>query len=91
MLTRDLPQYYLDSENTGDEELIYIASKSGSMNACRNDGGIVSTPYGAYAIALFTKEFMDSLYYDDHESYRFGGKVTRLMFDNYISLKGKFK
>ncbi len=39
MLTRDLPQYYLDSENTGDEELIYIASKSGSMNACRNDGG----------------------------------------------------
>ncbi|NMA87243.1 MAG: serine hydrolase [Tissierellia bacterium] len=91
MLTRDLPQYYLDSENTGDEELIYIASKSGSMNACRNDGGIVSTPYGAYAIALFTKEFADSLYYNDHESYRFGGKVSRLIFDNFISLKGKLK
>lgn len=91
MLTRDLPQYYLDSENTGDEELIYIASKSGSMNACRNDGGIISTPYGAYTMALFTKEFVDSLYYNNHESFRFGGKVARLMFDNYLTLKGKFK
>lgn len=91
MLTRNFPQYYLDSENTGDEELIYIASKSGSMNACRNDGGIVSTPYGAYVMALFTKDFVDSLYYSDHESYRFGSKVSRLMFDNYLSLKGSFR
>lgn len=91
MLTRGLPQYYLDSENTGDEELIYIASKSGSMDACRNDGGIISTPYGGYVMSLFTKDFADNLYYNDHESLRFGGKVSRLMFDNYISLKGKFK
>ena len=68
MLTRNLPQYFLDSENTGDEELFSIASKSGSMDACRNDGGIVYTPYGGYVIALFTKEFVDNLYYNDHES-----------------------
>ena len=91
ILTRDLPQYFLDSENTGDEELFSIASKSGSMDACRNDGGIVYTPYGGYVIALFTKDFVDNLYYNDHESYRFGGKVSRLIFDQYLALKGKFK
>lgn len=91
MLTRNLPQYFLDSENTGDEELIYIASKSGSMDACRNDGGIVNTPGGGYVISLFTKEFVDNLYYNEHESYRFGGKVSRLMFDQFIGLGGSFK
>ncbi|MFA7412025.1 MAG: serine hydrolase [Tissierellaceae bacterium] len=91
MLTRNLPQYFLDSENTGDEELIYIASKSGSMDACRNDGGIVNTPGGGYVISLFTKEFVDNLYYNEHESYRFGGKISRLMFDQFITLGGSFK
>lgn len=91
ILTRDLPQYYLDSENTGDEEYIYIASKSGSMNSCRNDGGIIQTPYGGYVISIFTKDFVDNLYYNDHESYRFGGKISRLMFDQYIGLKGTFR
>lgn len=91
ILSRDLPQYFLDSENTGDEELFEIASKSGSMNACRNDGGLMYTPYGGYGVVVFTKDFQDSLYYSDHESYRFGAKVSRLLFDQYMSLEGKFK
>lgn len=91
MLTRAFPQYYLDSEDTGDEELIYIASKSGSMDACRNDGGIVSTPYGKYVVAIFTKNFKDPLYYVDHESTLFGAKVSRLLFDQYIGLGGRFR
>ena len=33
MLTHDFPQYYLDCEETGAPELIWVASKSGSMNA----------------------------------------------------------
>ncbi len=91
ILTRDLPPYFLNSEDTGDEELISIASKSGSMDACRNDGGIVYTPYGGYVISIFTKEFVDNLYYNDHESYRFGGKISRLMFDQYMAFKGSFR
>lgn len=91
ILTRDFPQYYLDSEDTGDEELIYIASKSGSMDACRNDGGIIHTPYGNYVLVLFTKLFKDPLYYSDHESFRFGPKASRLLFDQYLALKGRFK
>ena len=52
MLTKDFPQYYLDCEETGAPELLWVASKSGSMNACRNDGGIVHTPYGEYVLSL---------------------------------------
>ncbi len=90
MLTKNLPQYYLDSEDTGDEELIYVASKSGSMDAARNDGGIIHTPYGAYVLAIFTKKFKDPLYYNDHESYIYGSRASRLIFNQYLALKGTF-
>jgi len=90
MLVKDLPQCYLDSENTGDEELFTIASKSGSMNACRNDGGIIHTPYGDYVLVIFTKEFHDPLYYNEHESYYWGARVSRLIFDHYLAKEGRF-
>ncbi|PIE77069.1 MAG: serine hydrolase [Clostridiales bacterium] len=90
MLTKNLPQYYLDSEDTGDEELIYVASKSGSMDAARNDGGIIHTPYGAYVLTIFTKKFKDPLYYNDHESYIYGSRASRLIFNQYLALRGTF-
>ncbi|MFU0827132.1 MAG: Beta-lactamase [Lachnoclostridium sp.] len=90
-ITKYFPQYYLDSEDTGDEELIYVASKSGSMDACRNDGGIVSTPYGKYVIVLFNKNFTDSIYYPDHPATIFSAKVSRLIFDQYLTLQGRIK
>lgn len=88
MLTKNMA-HYLVPEDDG-EELIYIASKSGSMNACRNDGGIVYTPYGNYVVVIFTKEFSDPLYYNDHESYHFAARISRLLFDQYIARKGTF-
>lgn len=90
MLTKNLPPYYLDADNY-DEEIIYVASKSGSMNACRNDGGIVSTPYGKYVIVLFNRNFSDSQYYPDHPATVFGSKVSRLIFDQYLALEGRLK
>lgn len=90
MLTGNLPPYYLDADNY-DEEIIYVASKSGSMNACRNDGGIVSTPYGKYVIVLFNKNFSDSQYYPDHPATVFGSRVSRLIFDQYLALEGRLK
>jgi beta-lactamase class A len=90
MLTKNFPQYYLDSEDTGDEELVYVASKSGSMDASRNDGGIVYTPYGSYVLVIFTKKFKDPLYYNEHESYLYGSRASRLVFDQYLALKGTF-
>lgn len=90
MLTKSIPAYYLDPDNF-DEEIIYVASKSGSMNACRNDGGIVSTPYGKYVIVLFNKNFSDAMYYPEHPATVFGAKVSRLIFDQFIALEGRLK
>lgn len=90
MLTKRFPQALID-EDTFEEELIYVASKSGSMNACRNDGGIVSTPYGKYVIILFNKKFHDPVYYSNHSATEFGSRISRLIFDQYMALKGSFQ
>lgn len=91
MLTKNLPPYYLDPDNYIEDQIISIASKSGSMDACRNDGGIVFTPYGEYVIVLFHKNFGDNQYYQEHPAYVFGAKISRLIFDQYLALEGRLK
>ncbi len=91
MITKDFPVYFMDSEDTGEEELFYVSSKSGSMDACRNDGGIVHTPYGDYVIVLMNKNFSDNLYYPTHPATVYGARVSRLFFDQYLGLNGQFK
>ncbi|MEG0368859.1 MAG: serine hydrolase, partial [Hungatella sp.] len=88
MITKDFPPYYMDSDNT-DEVLIQVASKSGSMNACRNDGGIVYTPYGAYVIVMMHKDFSDAMYYPAHPATVFGARVSRMILDQYLALEGR--
>ena len=89
MLTHDFPQFYLDCEETGEPELIWVASKSGSMNACRNDGGIVHTPYGEYVIVLMNKDFHDIIEYNDHPSMVYGARVSRMILDQILACEGK--
>lgn len=89
MLTKYLPQYYMDPDNY-EEELFFVASKSGSMNACRNDGGIVSTPYGKYVIVMLHKDFHDKMYYQEHPAIVFGAKISRLVFDQFLAKEGCF-
>ena len=89
MITRDFPPVYMDSDNT-DEILISVASKSGSMDACRNDGGIVFTPYGPYVIVMFHKEFSDAMYYPAHPATVFGARVSRMILDQFLALEGRF-
>ncbi len=93
MITKDFPQYYLSGDDSiaGEEEQVSVASKSGSMNACRNDGGIVYTPYGEYVIVMFNKEFHDPLYYAGHEATMYGARVSRMVFDQFFALKGKME
>ncbi|MBE5994077.1 MAG: serine hydrolase [Paenibacillaceae bacterium] len=89
MITKDFPPFYMDSDNT-DEILISVASKSGSMDACRNDGGIVFTPYGSYVIVMFHKEFSDAMYYPAHPATIFGARVSKMVLDQFLALEGKF-
>ena len=91
MLTGNLPPYYTDAEESGaDPDLIYTASKSGSMDACRNDGGLVHTPYGDYVVVLMCKDFANKLEVNDHPAFLYGGRVSRLLFDQYLALEGSF-
>ena len=89
MLTKYFPQSLLDTEDLGGEELIYVASKSGSMDEVRADGGIVHTPYGDYVIVIFNKNFHDPVYHADHSATLFGAKVSRMIFDQYLALEGR--
>lgn len=89
MITKDFPPFFMDSDNT-DDILISVASKSGSMNACRNDGGIVFTPYGPYVIVMFHKEFSDAMYYPAHPAAVFGARVSRMILDQFLALEGRF-
>ena len=93
MITKDFPQYYLSGDDSiaSEEEQVSVASKSGSMNACRNDGGIVYTPYGEYVIVMFNKEFHDPLYYAGHEATMYGARVSRMVFDQFFALQGKLE
>lgn len=91
MLAGQLPPYYTDAEESGaDEDLIYTASKSGSMNDCRNDGGLIHTPYGDYVVVLMCKDFANKLEVNDHPAFQYGGRVSRLLFDQYLTLEGSF-
>lgn len=91
MLTGNLPPYYTDAEESGaDPDLIYTASKSGSMDACRNDGGLVHTPYGDYVVVLMRKDFANKLEVNDHPAFLYGARVSRLLFDQYLALEGSF-
>ena len=66
-----------------------VASKSGSMNACRNDGGIIHTPYGEYVIVLMNKDFHDIIEYDGHPAMVYGARVSRMIFDQILACEGK--
>lgn len=91
MLVRDFPQYYLSYEDSTRKEdfEISVASKSGSMNACRNDGGIIYTPLGDYVLVLFHKDFHDPLYHSEHEATLYGARVSRMILDHFLARKGK--
>ena len=88
MITREFPPVYMDSDNT-DQVLIHVASKSGSMDACRNDGGIIYTPYGPYVLVMLNKDFSDAMYYPDHPATVFGAKVSRMLLDQFLALEGR--
>ena len=89
MLTHDFPQFYLDCEETGEPELIWVASKSGSMNACRNDGGIVHTPYGEYVIVLMNKDFHDIIEYNGPSLHGLRARVSRMILDQILACEGE--
>ena len=91
MLTGQLPPcFWQDAGLSEDPPAFYAASKSGSMDACRNDGGIIHTPFGEYVLILLCKDFKNKLEVPDHPAFLYGQRVSRLLFDQYVAKKGTF-
>ena len=59
------------------------------MNACRNDGGIVHTPYGEYVIVLMNKDFHDIIEYNEHPAMVYGARVSRMILDQVLACEGR--
>lgn len=100
MLTKYLPQYDIDKVGEKDSLIKYIASKDGAIdgqyltpkvNNVRNDGGIIGTKYGEYIITIFIEKFKDRYFYYNNPTIDCGAKISELIFNTYIDLKGTFK
>ena len=76
--------------NPNDDIIKYIASKSGTIAGTRSDGGIISTCYGEYVISVFIVDFNDPFYSNDNEVIKQFSSVSKLIFDQFIALEGKF-
>lgn len=85
MLTKYLPTSLLPPNIYNNNQII-VASKSGSMDNCRNDGGIIFSPNCNYIICIFTKNFSDYSEYTEHPSFIYGGRISKTIFDYYITL-----
>lgn len=88
MIGDGIPKVYRETEN---EFINYIVTKSGKYQSVRNDGGIVSTKYGNYILTIFIKDFLDQDYLNDKNVYKYGQKISNILFNRYIALKGRFE
>lgn len=84
MLTGGWAPYYMDAENTKEKPLVSVASKSGALDHVRNDGGIITTKIGSYVVVIFTKDFQDTLYHSNHESFIHGQRISDMIFNHFL-------
>lgn len=88
MVGDGIPKVYIKTDK---EFVNYIATKSGKYQSVRNDGGIISTKYGNYILAIFIKDFPDEYYLNDENIYKYGRNISNIIFDRYMALKGKIQ
>lgn len=98
MLIKYFPTMDLLFKGTKNSNINFIASKSGSivwvgneMKNCRNDGGIISTKYGDYVISIFISNLDDLKFNFDNKGIEIGGKISKMIYENFISNKGGVK
>jgi len=91
MLTRFLPINMLQAKNPGEKPELEIGTKSGSLENCRNDGGIIYTPLGDFFIAVFTKNFSDPYYHNDHVANYWAPRISNIAFHHFLGKGGSFQ
>ncbi len=88
MLKKGLPQWDFLTKGTPESSINYIASKSGTiiyngneMKNCRNDGGIISTKYGDYVIAIFISDIDDLQFNYDNKGIEIGAMINKYIYE----------
>lgn len=87
MVGDGIPKIYTKTSN---DILNYVITKSGKYKSIRNDGGIVSTKYGNYVVAIFIKDFLDQDSLNDENVYTLGKQVSNILFERFMALNGRF-
>ncbi len=82
LLTRNLPYELLD-DNGDDPPRVRVLSKSGSLTGIRNDVGLVLTPWGDYALAMFSERSRDERFHVDTEAQVLLPEASRAVFDYF--------
>jgi beta-lactamase class A len=82
LLTRLMPYNLLNSETENPPQVI-IGSKSGSVEGVRNDVGIVTTPWGDYAIAIMSEGCQDLRFHVDNEAHRVLPEAALRVFQHF--------
>ena len=79
-LRRELPADPYARE-FGEDEPVWVASKTGSMSGLRAEAGLVHTPRTRWAVAVLTNEGTDRRVTSDNDGVRLISRVSRLIYD----------
>lgn len=79
-LRRYLP-YNLYAEEFGEEQDVWIASKTGTLKGVACEGGLIGTPRATWAIVVMTKDCTAPSVGDDGVGDRFIADVSRVVFE----------
>ena len=82
LIAREIPYAWIASESHG-PPLVQIGSKGGSLEGIRNDIGIITTPWGDYALALLSEHCADHRFHVDNEALTLLPKISQIIFDYF--------
>lgn len=85
-LSHEIPRCLAANRNPS---LVRIASKTGTMPGVKHEGGIVSTPYGRYAIVIMARNCPVPAI-EPSPVLVPAGRAANLVLQHYLSLKGHF-
>jgi len=65
----------------GEQQDMWVASKTGSLKGVRCEAGAIQTRRGAYALAVMTKDGQDPTFTSENEGTLFISKASKLIYD----------
>jgi beta-lactamase class A len=76
------------SHEFGEAEEVWVASKTGSLQGARCEGGLIHTPHAEWCLCVMTKDSPDKTWTSDNEGVRFLSTVSRTVYDAWGGMSG---